>query len=119
MLDDRAVLEHGEVRAFLLRAPERLAIGVADVVHDVVLVDDRAADVRAPRPQHRVAVAIEQEDAGALEADALQRQLRRALQDRVRIVERQDLIERRQQRRQLPVHRLVDDLRHRDLLVPG
>ena len=56
VLDDRAVVEHGEVRAFLLRAPERLAIGVADVVHDVVLVDDRAADVRAPRPQHRVAV---------------------------------------------------------------
>ena len=44
-----------------------------------------------------------------------QRQLDRALQDRVGLVEREDLVERRQQRRQLAVHRLIDDLGYGDL----
>ena len=115
VLDDRTVLEHGEVRAFLLGPAERLAIRLADVVHDVALVDDLARDVGAPRPQHGVALAIEQEDADALEADALQRQLGGALEHPVRFLQGQDLVERREQRRQLAVDRLIDDLGHGDL----
>jgi len=111
VLDDRAVVEHGEVLALLLRAAERLAIGVADVVHDVVLVDDPARQIRPPGPEHQVARPVEQEDAGLAQADAGERQLDRAAQDGVRIVERQDLVERRQQRRQLAVRRAVHDLR--------
>ena len=43
------------------------------------------------------------------------RQLDGAPEDRVRFLEGQDLVERREQRRQLAVHRLIDDLGHGDL----
>ena len=62
VLDDRAVVEHGEVGAFLSRAPERLPVGVAQRVHDLVLVDDGALQVGAPGAEHHVARSVEQED---------------------------------------------------------
>jgi hypothetical protein len=109
VLDDRAVVEHGEVLALCLGAPEGFAVGVADVVHDVALVDERAAQIRSPGSQHAAVRAVEQEDSGALQADAFERQLDRAAQDRVGVVERQDLVERGQQRREPAADRAVHD----------
>ena len=55
VLDDRAVLEHREVRRLLLGAAERLPVGLAEVVHEVVLVDDVPLEVHPPGPEHQVA----------------------------------------------------------------
>src|SRR6185503_14390711 len=84
-------------------------IGVAGVVHDVVLVDERAVEIGAPRAQHQVARAVEQENPDPGETDALAHQLDSALEDRVGIIEGQDLVEGREQRRQLVVLRAADD----------
>ena len=115
VLDDRAVVEHREVPTVLLAAAEDLAIGVADLVHDLVFVDDAAPQVGAPRPQHQIALAIDQEDGRAVELDALMGELHGAPDDRVRFVQRQELVERRQQVRELPVQRSVDDVRDRNV----
>jgi hypothetical protein len=112
MLDDRTVVEDREVGAFFAATAERFAIGVAQREHDPVLVDDVALEVAPPGAQHHLARSVEQEDRGAREADLLARDLDRSAQDRVRVLERDDLGERRQQRRQLPVNRAVDDFRH-------
>jgi hypothetical protein len=115
VLDDRAVVEDGEVRALLLAAAEHLALDVADLVHDVMFVDDVAGEVAAPGPEHQVALAIDQEDRRAVQPDPVAGELDRAPENRVRVIERQDLVERRQQLRERPLERLIHDLRHRRL----
>ena len=109
------VLEHGEVRRLVLGAAEGLPVGVAEVVHQVVLVDDVPLEVHPPGPQHQVARAIEHVDAGALKPDPVTGQLDRAAKDQVRIVERVDLVEGRQQHGQLSARRPIHDLRDRCL----
>jgi hypothetical protein len=107
VLDDGAVLENGEVLPRLLRPPERFPIGLAHVVHELVLVDDVPLQIHPPGPQHQLARPIEHVNAGALKPNSIARQLDGAAEDQVGVVERVDRIERRQQRGQLPAGRAV------------
>ncbi len=110
VLDDRTVVEDRERGAFLRGAAEGLAVGVAQRIHDLMFVDDGAAQVRAPGAEHDVARSVEQEDRGTLEADLVAGHLHRPAQDRVAVVEREHVAERRQQGRQLRAHRTVHHL---------
>jgi hypothetical protein len=78
----------------------------------VVLVDEPTAKIRSPGAHHPVVRLVEEEDPDAGEADPLARELHRPAQDGVGVVERQDLVEGRQQRRQLPVDRPARDRRN-------
>ena len=94
VLDDRAVLEHGEMDSLVRRATQRLLIGPAEVVRDLVLVDDGARQVHPPCPQHQIPRRIEQEDADALEPYSIAGELDRASEDEVGILQRPYLVER-------------------------
>ena len=80
------------------RAAQRLLIGSAEVVHDLMFIDDGAGQIHPPGPQHHVPCGIEQEDAHALEPDPIAGELDRAPEDEVGILEGPNLVERRQQR---------------------
>jgi len=117
VLEDRAVVEDREVLAVFLGPPEGLAIEIAHRVHDLVLVDEAAAKVGSPGPEHQVPRLVVEEDPHAREADARARQLDRAADDGVRILEPPDLVEGGEQRRHAARNRRTQDLGRR-LLGP-
>src|ERR1700690_1874493 len=61
----------------LFRAGEYLAVQVAVVIHEVVLVDSVALGVRAPSADHRLCPIVQHEDGSTFEADHVARKFDR------------------------------------------
>ena len=113
VLDDRAVLEHRERYSLVRRAAQCLSIGRAEIVDDLMLVDDGGRQIHPPRPQHHIPRRIEHEDAYALEPNPIAGELDRASEDEVGILYGPNLVEHRQQRIDSPAGRSRHDLGRR------
>ena len=90
------------MNSLVRRTAQRLLIGRAEIVDDLMLVDDAARQIHPPRPQHHIPCGIEHEDAYALEPYSIAGELDRAAEDVVGIVEGPNLVECHQQRSHLP-----------------